>query len=100
MFTQPMPPSDSAMARRGKRVHTPDHSQSAQARKALAGKRVGNSSKGGSSLGIGAHDAEPVCRHTTVSVSSHAARSGSHAPDRNDGSPVRLGNSGKLNARK
>src|SRR5436189_108867 len=43
----------------GKRVHTPDHSQSEQASRALAGKIVGNSSNGGSGDGTGAHEAEP-----------------------------------------
>ena len=68
------------MRRSGKRTQTPDHSQSAVAMSAFAGKSVGNSSKGGSSLGIGAQPAYPVCRQTTVLVSTHAARKGSQGP--------------------
>src|SRR5436309_11615634 len=99
MLTQPTPPSDSAMLSDGKRVHTPDHSQSAQARKAFPGKIVGNSSKVVSIDGTGAHEAEPVCRQMTVSVSAHADHRGSHARLCGDGRPIWAGNSGKLNAR-
>src|SRR5687768_10592055 len=95
-----MPPSERAMRRAGNRTHTPDHNQSAAARKALAGKTVGNSSKGGSGDGIGAHAAEPVWRHTTVPVSAHAARNGSQAPLWTDAYPSCVGNSGKLTALK
>jgi hypothetical protein len=77
MLTQPTPPSDMAIDSEGKRVAMPDHSQSAQARKALPGKIVGKYSNVGSGDGTGAHDAEPVCRHTTVSVSAQAAHTGS-----------------------
>src|SRR4051794_27712790 len=100
MLTQPTPPSDIAMASDGKRVHTPDQSQSAHARKALPGKMVGKNSKVGSGEGTGAHDAEPVCRHTTVSVSAQASQSGSQWRLCGDGSPIWAGNSGKLRARK
>src|SRR5438270_485774 len=98
MFTQPTPPSERAIDNEGKRVHTPDHSQSAHARKALPGKTVGKSSKGGSGEGMGAHDAEPVCRHTTVPVSAHASHSGSQCLLCTDGSPICAGNSGKRKA--
>ena len=39
---------------------------------------MGSSSNGGSGEGSGAHDEAPVCRHTTVAVSSQAAKKGSH----------------------
>ncbi len=100
MGTQPMPPSDRAMARSGKRSGTPDHSHSAAAMRALTGNRVGRSSKGGSGEGRGAHDDAPVCRQTTVAVSSQAAKRGSQWPLKIDGSPSWEGNSGKLTARK
>src|SRR3954463_6601363 len=100
MLTQPTPPSERAILRRGKRVHTPDHSQSAHARKALPGKMVGKSSKVVSIDGTGAHDAEPVCRQMTVSVSSHAAHSGSQSRLCGDGSFICAGNSGNERARK
>ena len=61
---------------------------------------MGNSSKGGSGDGSGAHAEAPVCRQTTVAVSSHAAKNGSQAPEKIDGSPRRAGNSGKLTALK
>src|SRR5271166_5989872 len=84
----------------GKRTGTPDHSHSAAASRAFTGKRVGNSSNGGSGDGRGAHAEAPVWRHTTVAVSSHAAKKGSHAPEKMEGTPRRAGNSGKLTARK
>src|SRR5580658_4695396 len=100
MGTQPIPPSDMATARFGKRRGTPDHSHSAAASKALTGNRVGNSSKGGSGDGSGAHPDAPVWRQTTVEVSSHAAKNGSQAPEKIEGTASRAGNSGKLTALK
>ena len=49
---------------------------------------VGYSSNGGSGDGIGAHPDEPVCRHTTVPVSSHAAGTDPNARECSDGSPT------------
>ncbi len=89
-----------ATARSGKRSGTPDHSHSAAPSKALTGKSVGKSSKGGSGEGSGAHPEAPVWRQTTVAVSSHAAKNGSHSPEKIDGTPSRAGNSGKLTALK
>src|SRR5207248_10620840 len=48
---------------------------------------------------MGAHDAEPVCRQTTVPVTAHASHSGSHARLCGDGSFIWDGNSGKLRTR-
>ena len=87
MGTQPMPPSDMATASPGKRRATPDHSHSAAASSALTGNTVGSSSKGGSGEGSGAQDEAPVCRHTTVPVSSQAAKKGSHSPLKMEGRP-------------
>src|SRR5579863_1436489 len=100
MGTHPIPPSDMATAKPGKRTGTPDHSHSAAASSAFTGNSVGKSSKGGSGDGRGAHPEAPVWRHTTVEVSSHAAKKGSQAPEKMDGTPRRAGNSGKLTARK
>src|ERR1700681_66883 len=100
MGTQPIPPSDMAMARSGKRSGTPDHSHSAAASSALTGNNVGDSSKGGSGEASGAHADAPVCRQTTVDVSAQAARKGSHDPEKIEGKPSRAGNSGKLTALK
>ena len=61
---------------------------------------MGKSSKGGSGDGSGAHPDAPVWRQTTVEVSSHAAKNGSHSPEKIDGTPRRAGNSGKLTALK
>src|ERR1700686_3407261 len=100
MGTQPMPPSDMATFRSGKRSGTPDHNHSPAASSALTGKRVGSSSKGGSGEGRGAQDDAPVCRQTTVSVCSQAAKKGSHCPLKMEGSFSCAGNSGKLIALK
>src|SRR5580658_7905005 len=89
-----------ATFRSGKRNGTPDHSHSAAAMRAFTGKRVGNSSNGGAGDGSGAHDEAPVCRQTTVCVSSQAAKKGSHSPEKMDGNPRADGNSGKLTALK
>ena len=75
------------MFRPGKRSGTPDHSHSPAATRALTGKSVGSSSKGGSGDGSGAHDEAPVCRQTTVPVSSQAAKKGSHWPLKMEGRP-------------
>src|ERR1700749_3529740 len=100
MGTQPIPPSESATCKPGKRSGTPDHSHSPAARSALTGKTVGRSSKGGSGEGRGAQAEAPVWRQTTVCVSSHAAKKGSQAPLKMDGSCNWAGNSGKLTALK
>src|SRR3974390_2666240 len=100
MGTQPSPPSDRATARRGKRRGTPDQSHSAAASRALAGNRVGSSSKGGSGDGRGAQADEPVWRQTTVDVSSQAAKKGSQWPEKIEGYPSWAGNSGNVTALK
>ena len=93
-----MPPSDSATCRPGNRRATPDHSHSPAARRALTGNTVGNSSNGGSGEGRGAQEDAPVWRQTTVWVSSQAAKKGSQAPLKMEGSCNCAGNSGKLTA--
>ena len=100
MGTQPMPPSDMATASSGNRSGTPDHSHSPAARRALTGNTVGRSSKGGSGEGSGAQPDVPVCRHTTVAVSSQAAKKGSQSPLKIEGNCSWAGNSGKLTALK
>src|SRR6185437_5546379 len=77
-----------------------DHSHSPAASSAFTGNTVGNSSNGGSGEGSGAQADEPVCRHTTVPVSSQAAKKGSQCPLKMDGSWSWAGNSGKLTALK
>src|SRR5580692_397523 len=84
----------------GKRSATPDHSHSPAVSSAFTGKKVGHSSKGPSFEGSGAQPADPVWRHTTVSVASQAAKKGSHLPLKMEGRFMREGNSGKLTALK
>src|ERR1700678_4108894 len=93
-----MPPSESATCRSGNRNGTPDQSHSPAARRAFTGNTVGNSSNGGSGEGRGAQDDAPVCRQTTVCVSSQAAKNGSQVPLKMEGSCNWAGNSGKLTA--
>ena len=100
MGTQPIPPSDRATFSFGKRKATPDHNHSPAASSALTGKKVGRISKGGSGEGRAAQADDPVCRQTTVSVSSQAAKKGSHCPLKIEGRPSWAGNSGKLTALK
>ena len=87
-----------ATFRPGNRSGMPDHNHSAAAMRAFTGNSVGNSSNGGAGDGSGAHDDAPVCRQTTVCVSSQAAKKGSHCPEKMDGKPRAEGNSGKLTA--
>ena len=61
---------------------------------------MGSSSNGGDGDGRGAHADEPVCRHTTVPVSSQAAKNGSQWRVKMAGRPSWAGNSGKLTALK
>lgn len=82
------------MRSRGKRNGMPDHSQSAQAYIALAGISVVMASIGVSGEGTGAQDAAPVCRQTTVPVSSQASNSGSQWPLWMDGRRNRWGTRG------
>src|ERR1700749_3460784 len=89
-----------AIFSRGKRTGIPDHSMSAQATRPFAGNKVVMVSNGVSGAGIGAHWADPVWRHTTVSVSWQAAKKGSHTPLCRLGIPHWAGNSGKLTALK
>src|SRR5271165_5508283 len=98
MGTQPMPPSDMAIARSGNRRGTPDQSHSPAAIRALTGNKVGRSSKGGDGDGSGAQDEAPVWRQTTVPVSWQAAKNGSQWSVKIEGSPSWAGNSGKLTA--
>ena len=75
--TQLMPPSENAILMFGKRVGTRAHSQSAAVTSAFTGNRLVYSSSGAPGERAAVHDDDPLCRHTTVSVSSHARRNGS-----------------------
>ena len=84
----------------GKRSGTPDHSHSPAARSAFTGKTVGSSSNGRVGRGQRRPADAPVCRQTTVPVSSQAAKKGSQCPLKMEGSCSWAGNSGKLTALK
>ena len=76
--TQPMPPSENAMLdARGSASGSRAHSQSAAVTSAFTGNRLVYSSSGAPGERAAVHDDEPLCRQTTVSVSSHARRNGS-----------------------
>ena len=70
--TQPMPPSLNATCSPGKRHGIPAHNQSAQDARAFTGKSVVSSSSGAPGERAAVHDDDPLCRQTTVPVSSHA----------------------------
>src|SRR6266550_4434699 len=96
--TQLMPPSENAILIDGKRVGTCAHSQSAAVTSAFTGKRLVYSSSGAPGERAAVHDDEPLCRHTTVSVSSHARSNGSQYLSIIAGIFKSTGFSGKLTA--
>src|SRR3954466_1063407 len=65
------------MTRRGNRVNTPDINQSVSEYAALANVNVEPTAGGASADVDGIFEDDPMCMHTTVSVSSHAAKNGS-----------------------
>src|SRR5436190_20574966 len=93
-----MPPSERATFHRGYRSGTRAHSQSAVETIPLTGNSVVLSSSGAPGDPPADHADDPVCRQITVSVSSHAASSGSQYAVYSDGMPMWCGFSGKLNA--
>src|SRR2546426_11701187 len=64
------------MTSRGKRVNTPDISQSTSEKQALANVMVEPTAGGASADVDGIFDDEPMCMQMTVSVSSQAAKNG------------------------
>jgi hypothetical protein len=75
--TQPMPPSDRQILMSGKRTGIFEYSQSTALYMPYAPKSTAGISGGASADVVGDVPDEPTCRHSTVSVSSHAANSGS-----------------------
>src|SRR5262245_43609328 len=98
--TQLMPPSENAILICGNRVGTCAHNQSAAVTSAFTGNSDVYSSSGAPGERAAVHDDEPLCRHTTVSVSSHARRNGSQCASPIGGSFKSNGFSGKLTALK
>src|SRR3954470_2123835 len=96
--TQLIPPSENAILSFGKRVGTCAQSQSAAVTSALTGKRLVYNASGAPGDRAAVHDDEPLCRQTTVSVSSHARSNGSQCGSIIGGSFRSTGFSGKLTA--
>src|SRR6266700_3014281 len=96
--TQLIPPSENAILILGNRVGTCAHSQSAAVTSALTGNKLVYSSSGAPGDRAAVHDDDPLCKQTTVSVSSHARRNGSQCRSIIGGSPMSTGFSGKLTA--
>src|SRR3954447_4648272 len=98
MGTQLIPPSENAILMSGNRVGTCAHNQSAAVTSAFTGNRLVYNSSGAPGERAAVHDDEPLWRHTTVSVSSHARRNGSQWVESIGGIPRSTGFSGKLTA--
>src|SRR3954452_11471685 len=84
---QPICPSEYASFRAGKRTSTPEKRKSERLAIELLKLNVAATATGASLDVLGICDDEPMCMHTTVFVSSHAAKNGSHAPEWIDGRP-------------
>src|SRR5690348_8167848 len=97
--TQPIPPSDIATFRFGKRTAYPDQSHSAHALNDIWPNIVAPSWIDGASFGIGYIPDEPTCSEMTVSVSAHAAMIGSQYRSKIDGNPMFCGRSGNVTER-
>src|SRR3954453_5422447 len=98
--THPIPPSESAIRSFGNRTGTFEYSQSTAAYMPYAKNSTATVSGGASGAVIGELPDEPTCKHTTVSVSSHAAKNGSQYPVCSDGNPSFSGASLNVTARK
>src|SRR6478752_10461252 len=98
--TQLMPPSENAILMFGKRVGICAHNQSAAVTSAFTGNSDVYNSRGAPGERAAVHDDEPLCKHTTVSVSSHARRIGSQCLSIMAGRFKSTGFSGKLTALK
>src|SRR4051812_8750894 len=79
--TQPMPPSDKQILMSGKRTGIREYSQSTAEYMPYAPNSTAGISGGASGDVLGDVPDEPTWRHTTVSVSAHAANSGSQTPE-------------------
>ena len=95
---QPIPPSDNATRRSGKRTNTPDSSRSAASPIELQASNVYRTESGQSSDVPVVRPDVPKCMHSGTPVSSAAANTGSHCRLCQLGRPSGAGFSGKLTA--
>src|SRR5580704_3386450 len=92
--TQPMPPSDSATLRRGKRWNTGESNRSAVVYMELQPNNEMLTANGASGEVAGAFPDVPKCMHSGMSASWAAAKTASQPWPWNDGSPSGNGLSG------
>src|SRR6185503_18191589 len=85
--SHPIWPSEYASFSRSNRTSTPENKKSDSDAIALLKLKVAATAMGASADVAGICDEDPMCMHTTVSVSSHAAKNGSHSPEWIDGRP-------------
>src|SRR4029078_9142659 len=84
---QPIWPSEYASFSVGNRTSTPENKNSLRLAIALLKLSVAATATGASPDVAGICDDDPMCMHTTVFVSWHAKKNGSHSPEWIDGSP-------------
>src|SRR3954469_9655429 len=77
---QPIWPSEYASFNVGKRTSTPEKRKSESDAIALLNDNVAATATGASPDVAGICDDDPMCMHTTVAVSAHAWKNGSHSP--------------------
>src|SRR5215471_17785999 len=77
---QPIWPSEYASFNSGKRTSTPEKRKSESDAIALLNDKVAATATGASPEVAGICDDEPMCMQTTVCVSWHATKNGSHSP--------------------
>src|SRR4051794_38718191 len=78
--SHPIWPSEYASFNVGKRTSTPENRKSDNDAIALLNESVAATATGASPDVAGICDDEPMCMHTTVLVSWHAVKNGSHSP--------------------
>src|SRR5690242_3426153 len=98
--THPMPPSDKQIRMSGNRTGTFEYSQSTALYIPYAPNSAAGISGGASADVVGDVPEDPTCRHSTVPVSAHAAKSGSQWPEWIVGRPSLSGASENVTARK
>src|SRR6476659_9639714 len=96
--SHPIWPSADARFRLGCFASVPENAKSITECMLFWNCNVDVTMKGASGCVCGIFDDEPMWRHSTVSVSAHARKNGSHAPEYTDGRPREYGFSGKVTA--
>src|SRR4051794_19962049 len=93
---QPTCPSEYAMVSSGKRASVPENTKSSNDPIAFWNVSTELTMNGASGVVPGIFDDEPMCMQSTVSVSWHAAKSGSQMPECTEPKPSGYGFSLKL----